>query len=155
MQGSALPAERRRRHSHQAVILDAVFGLAAAAGAGVVVRRDVGRLGGLAVMADAIQNGASAIDRKGVRGGQVLQKCERLVAFKMLQSATDQAFEMKMIAAAAVLAAGLVVTDGCARGGVGAVKALQIAFAAERVELTIERAFGDRFARLRGREVRA
>ena len=103
------PAERRRSRLHQAVILNAVLGLTAAAGAGMIVGRGVGRLGSLAVMADAIENGASAIDRKGVCGGKVLQKCQRLVAFEMLQSAADQAFEVKMIAAAAVFADGLVI----------------------------------------------
>ena len=129
-----------------------MFGFAAATRAGVVVRGSGGLIGTLAGVAEAIENGAPTIDRKGMCGGQVLQKGEGLVAFQMLQRAAGKALKMKMIAADAVLSGRLVIAHRRARDRVSSVEALQKTLAAKRVELAVERAFGDGFFRLRRRK---
>ena len=60
-----------------------------------------------------------------------------------------------MIAADAVLSGRLVIAHRRARDRVSSVEALQKTLAAERVELAVERAFGDGFFRLRRRKMRA
>jgi hypothetical protein len=85
---------------------------------------------------------------------QVLQKLDGLLALQMLKRTANKAFQVKMITASAILTNRLIVARGRARLWVSSVKALQHALTAKRVKLAVERAFGDRLAPLRRREMR-
>ena len=141
MQGSALRSSPSAPSLHHAIILDAVTGFAAAAGAKAI---RVGGIGfGVAAVADAVENRAPAIDRKGVRGGKVPQKGTGLLTLQMLQLAADQTFQVKMRRAAAVLAHRLIVSYGRTRVGVGSVKASEQPLLAQAAKLAVKSADGN------------